>query len=91
MGAQAPRHVGRGRPSDAGADGAAARLAAAELLRRELEGRGIAIFTNGQTEEIAGAERAEAVVLADGRRIETEFVVLAIGIVPNRAGASRGA
>jgi nitrite reductase (NADH) large subunit len=60
-------------------------VAAAELLRRELEGRGIAIFTNGQTEEIAGAERAEAVVLADGRRIETEFVVLAIGIRPNIA------
>jgi nitrite reductase (NADH) large subunit len=60
-------------------------VAAAELLRRELESRGIAIFTNGQTEEIAGAGRAEAVVLADGRRIEAEFVVLAVGIRPNVA------
>ena len=58
-------------------------VAAAELLRRELEDRGIAIFTNVQTEEIAGAERAEAVVLADGRRIEADVVVLAVGVRPN--------
>lgn len=66
-------------------------VAAGELLRRELEGRGIAIYTNAQTEEIAGAERVEAVVLADGRCIETEFVVLAVGIRPNIAlGQSAG-
>jgi len=60
-------------------------VAAAALLRRELEGRGIAIHTNAQTEEIAGADRAEAIVLADGRCIETDFVVLAVGIRPNIA------
>ena len=58
-------------------------VAAGELLRRDLDARGIAIFTNGQTEEIAGTERAEAVVLADGRRLAADFVVLAIGIRPN--------
>src|SRR5262249_40913312 len=58
-------------------------LAAGELLRRDLEARGIAFFTNSQTEEIAGSHRAEAVVLADGRRIPADFVVLAIGIRPN--------
>ncbi len=58
-------------------------VAAGELLRRDLDARGIAIFTNGQTEEIAGGERAEAVVLADGRRLRADFVVLAIGIRPN--------
>ncbi|MBV8751932.1 MAG: NAD(P)/FAD-dependent oxidoreductase, partial [Hyphomicrobiales bacterium] len=58
-------------------------VAAGELLRRDLEGRGIAFFTNSQTEEIAGHDRAEAVVLADGRRIPADFVVLAVGIRPN--------
>ena len=55
----------------------------ANLLRRDLEARGITFYTNGQTEEIAGQNRAEAVLLADGRRIAADFVVLAIGIRPN--------
>jgi nitrite reductase (NADH) large subunit len=58
-------------------------VAAGELLRRDLEGRGIAFFTNSQTEEIVGDDRAEAVLLADGRRIPADFVVLAVGIRPN--------
>jgi nitrite reductase (NADH) large subunit len=58
-------------------------VAAGELLRRDLASRGIAFFTNSQTEEIVGGERAEAVVLADGRRIPADFVVLAVGIRPN--------
>jgi nitrite reductase (NADH) large subunit len=57
--------------------------AAGALLRRDLDARGIAFFTNSQTEEIAGGERAEAVVLADGRRIPADLVVLAVGIRPN--------
>jgi nitrite reductase (NADH) large subunit len=58
-------------------------VAAGELLRRDLAARGIAFFTNSQTEEIVGNDRAEAVVLADGRRIPADFVVLAVGIRPN--------
>ena len=58
-------------------------IAAGELLRRDLEARGIAFFTNAQTEEIVGGDRAEAVVLADGRRIPADLVVVAIGIRPN--------
>jgi len=57
-------------------------VAAGELLRRDLERRGFAFLTNSQTEEIAGRDRAEAVLLADGRRIPADFVVLAIGIRP---------
>ena len=57
--------------------------AAGELLRRDLDARGIAFFTNGQTEEILGTDRAEGVVLADGREIPADLVVLAIGIRPN--------
>jgi len=56
---------------------------AGELLQRDLDARGIAFFTEGQTEEIIGEECAEGVQLADGRRIEADLVVLAIGIRPN--------
>jgi nitrite reductase (NADH) large subunit len=58
-------------------------IAAGALLHRELERRGIAFFTNSQTEQIVGSEQAEAVLLADGRRIPADFVVLAVGIRPN--------
>ena len=57
--------------------------AAGQLLQRDLDRRGIAFFTNGQTEEIVGAERAEGVQLADGRFIPGDLIVLAIGIRPN--------
>jgi nitrite reductase (NADH) large subunit len=56
---------------------------AGQLLQRDLDRRGIAFFTDGQTEEILGTERAEAVQLADGRLIPADLVVLAIGIRPN--------
>jgi nitrite reductase (NADH) large subunit len=55
---------------------------AGELLQRDLDGRGIAFFTNGQTEEIYGENRVEGVRLADGRDIPADLVVMAIGIRP---------
>jgi len=57
--------------------------AAGQMLQRDLDGRGIAFFTNGQTEEIVGTERSEGVQLADGRFVPGDLVVLAIGIRPN--------
>src|SRR5215469_4975214 len=57
--------------------------AAGQLLQRDLDRRGIAFFTDGQTEEITGQDRAEGVQLADGRFIPADLVVLAIGIRPN--------
>ncbi len=56
---------------------------AAGLLKKELDERGINFFTNGQTEQILGQDRVEGVVLADGRTIPGDLVVLAIGIRPN--------
>ena len=58
-------------------------VVAGELLRRELDARGIVVVTNSQVEEILGTERAEGVLLADGRRIAAELVVLAVGVRPN--------
>jgi nitrite reductase (NADH) large subunit len=57
-------------------------VTAGELLQRDLDSRGIAFFTNGQTEEIYGANRVEGVRLADGREIPADLVVMAIGIRP---------
>jgi nitrite reductase (NADH) large subunit len=57
--------------------------AAGALLLRSLDNRGIEFFLNSQAEEIVGTSRAEAVVLADGRRLAADLVVLAIGIRPN--------
>jgi nitrite reductase (NADH) large subunit len=57
--------------------------AAGQMLQRDLDRRGIAFFTDGETEEITGAARAEGVQLADGRFIPADLVVLAIGIRPN--------
>ncbi len=56
---------------------------AGTLLQRDLDRRGIAFFTNGQTEEITGEGRATGVRLADGREIPADLVVIAIGIRPN--------
>ena len=53
------------------------------LLQRELERRGITVLCNANTKEIAGDGHVEAVVLADGVRIEADFVVMAVGIRPN--------
>jgi len=57
--------------------------AAGQMLQRDLDRRGIAFFTDGQTEEITGTERAEGLQLADGRFVPADLVVLAIGIRPN--------
>ncbi len=57
--------------------------AAGALLRRDLEARGIAFFANSQTEEIVGSDHAEGVVLADGRQLPADLVVMAVGIRPN--------
>jgi nitrite reductase (NADH) large subunit len=58
-------------------------VAAAELLRRDLDARGIAIFTNAQTETIIGKEQAEGVLLTDGRQLPADLVVVAVGVRPN--------
>src|SRR5579859_4789567 len=57
-------------------------VTAGELLQRDLDQRGIAFFTKGQTEEIYGENRVEGVRLADGREIPADLVVMAIGIRP---------
>ncbi len=57
--------------------------AAGYLLQRELEARGIEINTRANSKEIYGAERAEGILLDDGRRIDADLVVMAVGIKPS--------
>jgi nitrite reductase (NADH) large subunit len=57
--------------------------AAAALLQRDLEARGIVFFTQSHVEEIFGSERVEGVLFADGRQIPADLVVMAVGVRPN--------
>ncbi|MEO1423905.1 MAG: nitrite reductase large subunit NirB [Pseudomonadota bacterium] len=61
--------------------------AAGYLLQRELETRGIKVLCGANTKEIRGDGKVEAVLLEDGRIIETDIVVMAVGIRPNTAFA----
>jgi nitrite reductase (NADH) large subunit len=56
---------------------------AAGMLRRTVEARGIGVHLGAETVKIGGRQRAQAVVLADGRQIEADLVVIAAGTRPN--------
>jgi NAD(P)H-dependent nitrite reductase small subunit len=68
---------------------------AGDLLREELERRGLAFRMGARVAAVQGKERAEAVLLADGSRLPAELVVTAIGVSPHvdlarRAGLQCG-
>jgi nitrite reductase (NADH) large subunit len=56
---------------------------AGALLRASLEERGMRFYMPAQTAEIFGGDRVHGVRLADGTEIETDLVVMAVGIKPN--------
>ncbi|MBC7953882.1 MAG: NAD(P)/FAD-dependent oxidoreductase [Rhodospirillaceae bacterium] len=56
---------------------------AGHLLQRDLTDRGLHFFTSGQTESVLGETKAEGLLLADGRQIPADLIVVAIGIRPN--------
>lgn len=58
---------------------------AAAMLKAMLEAKGITVYLNAETSGILGKSQAEAVSLNDGRSIETDLVVVAVGIRPNIA------
>ena len=59
--------------------------AAAYLLEKALDERGIEIITKANTKRILGDERVEGVELEDGRIISADMVVMAVGIRPAAA------
>lgn len=56
---------------------------AAALLKCAVERKGIEVVLETETTEIVGNGRPDAVVLRDGRSIEADVVVVAIGIRPS--------
>ena len=62
--------------------------AAGRVLERHVGAAGITVLFNAKTEAITGAERVEAVRLADGTVIPADLVVIATGVRPNNTLSS---
>ena len=58
--------------------------AASKLLEKELEKQGMQFLLAKKTQEILGDHRVEGVLFKDGTRIETDLVVMAVGVRPNK-------
>ena len=62
---------------------------AGNLLRQELESRGMAFRMQAATQEILGDDRVTGIRFADGSEVEADLVVMAVGIRPNIALAQQ--
>jgi nitrite reductase (NADH) large subunit len=58
---------------------------AAAVLRRAIRLKGVKVLLSKQTLRIAGTDRVEGLVFADGTLLDAERVVFAVGIRPNTA------
>lgn len=56
---------------------------ASSILEKGLQKEGVKIITSNTVEEIIGNSHVESVKLADGKILETDMVVVAIGVTPN--------
>ena len=56
---------------------------AADLLKRSLEARGMKFLMQAQTKAILGDKRVESIRFEDGMELQTDLVVMAVGIRPN--------
>ena len=56
---------------------------AGKILMEHLQKLGISIYTNAETEEIAGGDWVSGIKLNDGRIIDVDFVLLATGVRSN--------
>jgi nitrite reductase (NADH) large subunit len=55
----------------------------ADMLAREVEARGVEVLLGAETAKVEGIRRVEGVRLADGRVIEADLLVVAVGVRPN--------
>lgn len=62
---------------------------AALLLSKALEGKGIPVVLGTTALAIHGQDRVQSVELTDGRRLDCELVVMAVGVRPSIAPARR--
>ena len=63
--------------------------AAAGMLKKSLEERGMQFLMGAHTEAILGNDRVERVRFKDGSEIYADLVVMAVGIRPNKALAEK--
>lgn len=54
-----------------------------KIIENHLKQAGIKIITKNTVKEILGKKSVEAAVLADGKRISCELVIMAVGVQPN--------
>ncbi|KQT77809.1 FAD-dependent oxidoreductase [Methylobacterium sp. Leaf466] len=64
--------------------------AAADLVKRAMESRGIRVLLEADTATIEGEGRVERLVLSDGTVLPADLVVMSVGVRPN-AGLARDA
>jgi len=62
--------------------------AAADMLRRAVEARGVKVLLESETARVIGSRRAEAIELKDGRILPADLVVVAVGVRPNATPAA---
>jgi nitrite reductase (NADH) large subunit len=55
----------------------------AAFLERAIARKGVRVLLNAQTTAVAGADRAEALVLESGASLPVDLVVVAVGVRPN--------
>ncbi len=56
---------------------------AAKMLEKALENQGMKFLLEKETEEIIGNDRVEGLRFKDGTEVETDLVVMAVGVRPN--------
>ncbi|MHC1585524.1 MAG: NAD(P)/FAD-dependent oxidoreductase, partial [Candidatus Syntropharchaeia archaeon] len=56
---------------------------ASEIMEEHLRSSGVEIITNNSVDEITGGDRVDGVILRDGKRIDSQMVIIAIGVRPN--------
>ena len=62
---------------------------AGAILKKSVESLGITVHLDVLATEVVGTDRVEAVVLKDGRRIDTDLLVVAAGVRPHTDVAVR--
>ncbi len=53
------------------------------IVERKFKERGVEIILNNTISKVVGEERVERVVLKDGRELELDMLIVAVGVIPN--------
>lgn len=63
--------------------------AGAEILKKQMEKAGFRFYLGSKSREIAGGEKAEALLLEDGSRIGCDMILISAGVRPDMSLAGR--